>query len=160
MSYYGVKAGRKQGVYATWSEAEEQVKGYSGAVFKKFQTEQEAKAYVYGGSAEQSGKRKYYAVAGAGVFEDWSLVSRMVQGVKGARYKGFKERSDAEAWLSQQKDDAYSAGGKKQAYYGVKAGRVTGVFEDWSAVQDAIAHYPNALYRKFKTKEEAEAYLL
>ena len=46
------------------------------------------------------------------------------------------------------------------SYYGVKAGRVTGVFEDWSAVQDAIAHYPNALYRKFKTKEEAEAYLL
>ncbi len=41
--YYGVKEGRQIGIYNTWSECEEQVKGYSGAVFKKFSNYEDAK---------------------------------------------------------------------------------------------------------------------
>lgn len=40
--YYGVKEGKMPGVYESWAECEEQVKGYSGAVFKKFSTYEEA----------------------------------------------------------------------------------------------------------------------
>lgn len=36
--YYGIKVGRRPGIYTTWREAELQVKGYTGAVFKKFKT--------------------------------------------------------------------------------------------------------------------------
>nr|XP_018264724.1 uncharacterized protein I303_02903 [Kwoniella dejecticola CBS 10117]OBR86882.1 hypothetical protein I303_02903 [Kwoniella dejecticola CBS 10117] len=45
-AFYAVADGRKTGVYNTWSEAEEQVKGYPGAKFKKFPTEAQAKEYV------------------------------------------------------------------------------------------------------------------
>ncbi|XP_011190899.1 ribonuclease H1 [Zeugodacus cucurbitae] len=38
MPYYAVAKGRKEGVYTTWSECEQQVKKFSGAVFKKFPT--------------------------------------------------------------------------------------------------------------------------
>jgi len=46
--YYGVKEGRQIGIYNTWSECEEQVKGYSGAVFKKFSNYEDAKKFIYG----------------------------------------------------------------------------------------------------------------
>lgn len=36
--YYGIKVGRRPGIYSTWREAELQVKAYPGAVFKKFKT--------------------------------------------------------------------------------------------------------------------------
>ena len=45
--YYAVKEGRKIGIYETWGECETQVKGYSGAVYKKFPTYEEAKEFVY-----------------------------------------------------------------------------------------------------------------
>ncbi len=44
--FYAVKTGRKPGIYRTWDECEAQVKGYSGAVFKKFDTEKLAKEFV------------------------------------------------------------------------------------------------------------------
>lgn len=36
MKYYVVKKGRQTGIFLTWPECQEQIKGYSGAVFKSF----------------------------------------------------------------------------------------------------------------------------
>ena len=36
MKYYAVRIGRKPGIYTTWAEAESQVKGYKGAIYKSF----------------------------------------------------------------------------------------------------------------------------
>lgn len=44
--YYAVKVGRVPGIYNTWSECEKQVKGFSGATYKSFTTEEEARKYV------------------------------------------------------------------------------------------------------------------
>lgn len=44
--FYAVKVGKIPGIYGTWSEAEEQVKGVSGAVYKSFFTEKEAIEYI------------------------------------------------------------------------------------------------------------------
>lgn len=46
MGYYAVKSGRKVGVFLTWSECEEQVKGFKGAKYKKFNTLSEAESFV------------------------------------------------------------------------------------------------------------------
>ena len=46
MGYYAVKSGRKVGVFLTWSECEEQVKGFKGAEYKKFNTLNEAESFV------------------------------------------------------------------------------------------------------------------
>lgn len=40
--YYAVKEGKNPGIYETWAECQEQVRGYSGAVYKKFSTYEEA----------------------------------------------------------------------------------------------------------------------
>lgn len=46
--FYGVKQGIIPGVYTSWPECQEQVKGYKGAEYKSFKTEAEAHLYVYG----------------------------------------------------------------------------------------------------------------
>ena len=51
MSYYAVRVGKKPGIYSSWASCREQVHGYAGAQFKKFTTEEEAKAYMQDASA-------------------------------------------------------------------------------------------------------------
>jgi len=46
--FYGVKNGRKIGVYNSWEECQKQVIGFPNAEFKKFSSEQEALEYVLG----------------------------------------------------------------------------------------------------------------
>lgn len=54
--YYAVAKGRVTGVFETWEECEQQVKGVSGPVFKKFKTREEANAFVSdNGCAGQGG---------------------------------------------------------------------------------------------------------
>ena len=49
-SYYAVYRGRQPGVYATWEQCQAQVKGFSGAQYKKFGTLSDAENYVQTGS--------------------------------------------------------------------------------------------------------------
>ena len=44
--FYGVRKGFVPGVYATWDECKSQVDGFSGAEYKSFKTEDEARDYV------------------------------------------------------------------------------------------------------------------
>lgn len=46
MKLYAVKKGRNVGVYNSWEECEKQVKGYSGAIYKSFNSEDEAYKYI------------------------------------------------------------------------------------------------------------------
>lgn len=46
--FYGVKQGYKPGVYTSWAECQEQVKGFKGALYKSFGSEEDAKEFVYG----------------------------------------------------------------------------------------------------------------
>ncbi|WP_459202465.1 ribonuclease H1 domain-containing protein [Methanococcus sp. CF] len=43
---YAVRKGRKTGLFKTWAECENQVKGFSGAEFKSFTSEKDAKIYL------------------------------------------------------------------------------------------------------------------
>jgi ribonuclease HI len=44
--YYAIAVGRQPGIYDNWPEAQEQVKGYPGAVYKGFPTREEAAAWI------------------------------------------------------------------------------------------------------------------
>jgi ribonuclease HI len=53
---YAVRKGKKVGMFNSWAECEKQVKGYSGAEFKKFKTEGEALEYIKGSNANNTDK--------------------------------------------------------------------------------------------------------
>lgn len=44
--FYAVRVGKIPGIYQTWNQAEEQVKGFPGAEYKSFFTEEEAIRYI------------------------------------------------------------------------------------------------------------------
>ena len=44
-------------------------------------------------------------------------------------------------------------------YYAVKSGRKTGIFRSWDECKGSIDGYSGAIYKSFKTSEEAQAYL-
>ncbi|XP_038628058.1 ribonuclease H1 [Tachyglossus aculeatus] len=56
--FYGVRRGRRPGVYLTWNECKEQVDRFPAARFKKFGTEEEAWEFVRGraGPSDPSGQ--------------------------------------------------------------------------------------------------------
>ncbi len=58
-NYYAVKKGLTPGIYRTWAECEAQVKGFAGAVFKGFATEDEARNWLMEdtGAAEAATKK-------------------------------------------------------------------------------------------------------
>ncbi|MDD8049318.1 MAG: ribonuclease H family protein [Thomasclavelia sp.] len=44
--YYAIKKGRKTGIFNTWNECKSYVDGYSGAVYKSFNSKEEADNYL------------------------------------------------------------------------------------------------------------------
>jgi ribonuclease HI len=44
-------------------------------------------------------------------------------------------------------------------YYAVAIGRQPGIYSDWSTVETMVREFPGAIYKSFKTKEEAELFL-
>lgn len=50
MPFYAVAKGRTQGIFFTWSECQESVKGFSGAVYKKFDKRGDAEGFIQGAS--------------------------------------------------------------------------------------------------------------
>lgn len=46
MNFYAVKKGRKTGIYNSWKECQEQINGYSDAIFKKFDNEEQAREFL------------------------------------------------------------------------------------------------------------------
>ena len=42
--YYAVLKGRKTGIFTSWADCEEQISGFSGALYKSFRTRGEAEA--------------------------------------------------------------------------------------------------------------------
>ncbi|HDR4886203.1 ribonuclease H family protein [Bacillus cereus] len=57
--FYAVKVGRETGIFNNWLECEKQVKGFSGASYKSFATQEEAESFLKGNisskEAPQSG---------------------------------------------------------------------------------------------------------
>lgn len=50
MVYYAVKKGINIGIYSSWSECQQQTSGFKGAIFKKFDTFEEASEFISGKS--------------------------------------------------------------------------------------------------------------
>ena len=50
MPFYAVAKGRTTGIFLSWPECQESVKGFSGAVYKKFDTRSDAEDFIQGAS--------------------------------------------------------------------------------------------------------------
>lgn len=46
MNYYAVRCGRNPGIYKTWDECNKEVKGFKGAIYKKFSNLEDAENFI------------------------------------------------------------------------------------------------------------------
>lgn len=53
-NYYAVKVGNETGIFDNWDDCSKQVHGFSGAIYKKFDTLAEAESYMNGHEAQFS----------------------------------------------------------------------------------------------------------
>lgn len=120
----------------------------------------------------------YYAVAegrSTGVVTTWDEVVRRTDGVRNPVYRKFSTQEAAHAYL-----DEYTFGTRKSPssaerppgqqtlgaakstplwWYAVASGRQTGVFDSWAEAKPHIEGLFSACYKKFPSREEAEAFV-
>jgi len=108
MPFYAVKIGITPGIYNSWEECKQQVMGYSNPKYKKFNTIDECNAFMQSQNKEVKIKSKdqniesYYSVhkgKNIGIFKSWDECKPNIQGFKGAKYKKFTDKKDAEFFL-------------------------------------------------------------
>lgn len=107
---------------------------------------------------------KYYAVRAGktpGVYTTWKECQEQTTGFKGASYKSFISRQDAEDFAAG-REVANSAGagkGTEEKFYGIAVGHNPGVYETWTAAAEQIKDVKGPKYKKFATREEAEEFV-
>lgn len=70
--FYAVKAGRETGIFATWAECEKAIRGFSGAVYKKFDSESAAQEWF---SDNRSSLRETSLATDYEVYTDGSYIN-------------------------------------------------------------------------------------
>lgn len=90
-----------------------------------------------------------------GIYNDWSECEKQVKGFSGADFRKFKNRKDAEAYLS----DSLNGNEKQKRYYAVKIGRKPGIYDNWEDCKIQVYRCPGAYYKKCKTYEQAVMFM-
>ena len=108
-SYYGVRVGRKPGVYHSWDECQKQVSGISNAIYKKFPSVECAQKFVRGESCSIESASVFYAVKrghSPGIYTDWWECAKQIKGTKNPCYRKFKTSQEASAFMLSSSNDA------------------------------------------------------
>lgn len=100
--YYGVKIGRKPGIYTNWDECKEQIDGFSGALYMGFSTLKAAEDFVgLDDTLPISGK--CYAVKKGnkpGIYATWDECKEQVSGYPNAEYRKCADYNEALAYIA------------------------------------------------------------
>ncbi|KAK2772428.1 RNase h domain protein [Colletotrichum kahawae] len=113
-------------------------------------------------SKKRKDEKKWYAVKVGlrpGVYETWDECSENTNHQRGAVYKSFTSKEDAEAFVAGKKIP--NRGGKAEPikYYAVARGLFTGIFHDWDEASQAIYKSTKPKYKKFDTLGEAVRFI-
>ncbi|KAL2351217.1 putative ribonuclease H [Cryomyces antarcticus] len=105
--FYAVRIGYTPGIYHSWADCLEQVRGFKNATFKSFISLHDAESFMLSSSFEDALKAsrtptKFYAVASGrvpGVYTDWTSAQQQITGWIKPKHKAFTTRAEAEAFL-------------------------------------------------------------
>lgn len=110
-----------------------------------------------------AGAEKFYAVRAGktpGVYMTWPECQEQTAGFKGASYKSFPSREDAEAFVAGKNPPSMATDGTKQEkFYAIAIGKEPGIYTDWDTASVAIKGWKGPKYKKFDTRAEAVEYI-
>ncbi|MFH4976359.1 hypothetical protein AB6A40_003068 [Gnathostoma spinigerum] len=106
---------------------------------------------------------KFYAVGHGhkpGVYENWADAQEQIKNFPQPAYKKFNTREEAEEYVKARKPERVSmeVDEKADKFYAVARGKVVGIFTNYDEVKQHIANYPQPMYKKFDTLDEAKKY--
>lgn len=150
--FYAVKKGKAPGIYRTWAECSAQVHGFSGAIYKSFQTMEEAESFMGNMSSPTSIKsnnpKKNISTMSAPSIEDileGRYTDVAVAYVDGSYYHPAKTFSFG-AVIAYQGEE-YHFNGKSQEETLVSMRNVAGEIKGAEcAMQFAVEHNCNKIY--------------
>ncbi|KAL8952370.1 MAG: hypothetical protein Q9222_001706 [Ikaeria aurantiellina] len=108
--FYAVRAGHQPGIYHTWADCLEQVKGFKKALFKSFPTLTDAERFLAGenlttgGTSSSALGGKYYAVKSGripGIYTDWPSAQEQITGWQKPKHRSFATRAEAQRFLDE-----------------------------------------------------------
>jgi len=107
--YYAVKKGKNPGIYTSWEECENEVKGFPSAVFKSFDSYEKAQSYLKDEKNQNNSMittkentKVFYAVVKGfipGIYTSWEDAFKQVAGYSGAVYKKFDTIDKAKQYI-------------------------------------------------------------
>ncbi|EFR03397.1 hypothetical protein MGYG_06396 [Nannizzia gypsea CBS 118893] len=117
-----------------------------------------------GTKRKRNGEPKFYAVKigfQPGIYNHWNECLAQVTGFKGAVFQSFPSREEADAFLTGNRAPSPQDGSTSTCtkFYGIQKGRVPGVYTDWAKAQAQVRGFRGPRYRKFSTREAAEAFV-
>jgi ATP-dependent exoDNAse (exonuclease V), alpha subunit - helicase superfamily I member len=88
--FYAVKKGKLTGIFENWEDCAKQVMGFSGAIFKGFDSYEKAEEYLDGKQIRDI-ECFYVVTVGkkTGIYTSFEEASQQVKGFSGAKYKKF-----------------------------------------------------------------------
>ncbi|KAG8526252.1 uncharacterized protein KY384_000245 [Bacidia gigantensis] len=105
IKFYAVRIGHTPGVYSSWADCLQQVKGYPKATFKSFPTLTDAERFVAGEEPFQATSTpKFYAVKNGrtpGIYTDWQSVQEQIKGWTKPKHRCFGTKSEAQKFLDE-----------------------------------------------------------
>ncbi|CCD24883.1 RNA-DNA hybrid ribonuclease NDAI_0E00670 [Naumovozyma dairenensis CBS 421] len=151
-AFYGVNQGFQRGVFYSWHDCEQQVKGYKGAIFKKFNSFEEAKNFAHGTSSNNSNNRG---------LRNENNNSKIKNRMNNARAPdvGIRKQHSLPSHLPR---DAAERIVKHTKFYAVKSGNPTVqsmIFRSWPECKSYIYRQKGLSFKSFDSLEDAENFI-
>ncbi|KAJ8566215.1 hypothetical protein ON010_g6911 [Phytophthora cinnamomi] len=154
-TYYAVAKGLKTGVVTSMQEVDIMTVGYPGrSVYKKFDSKRAALEYVAIFEKSQSSTSLTSMLkneASPSASQQRSIIDLKSAAPRG--FAGAEATADVDAQLA---DTSAQTGGW---WYAVAKGRKAGVFRTWAETKKQVENLFSASFKKFPTKEQAEAFV-
>ncbi|CAI4048753.1 RNA-DNA hybrid ribonuclease SKDI_13G3640 [Saccharomyces kudriavzevii IFO 1802] len=149
--FYAVRKGRETGIFNTWDECKNQVNGYGGAVFKKFDNYNQAMSFV--GHSNNASNHASLGRSGS------HHVSRPHSAQK--RFHGKNLSPSPYSSLASSSISSLRSA-NKNAYYSVKSSFPdveSKIFDNWKDCQDYVKHKRGVTFKKFEDQSAAEDFI-
>lgn len=149
--FYVVRKGRETGIFNTWSECKNQVNGYSGAVYKKFDDYEQAKSFL--GHKNSASNHRSSELTG-------SLISKPHTTQK--RSQGNNLPPSLYSSLTTLSKFSSPTSVDKITFYSVKSNVPnveSKIFDNWKDCQAYVKHKRGITFKKFDNRSAAEDFI-
>lgn len=149
-NFYAVRKGRETGIYNTWNECKNQVDGYGGAIYKKFNSYEQAKSFL--GQPNTTSNYGSSTHAGGQVSKPHTTQKRVHRRNRPLHYSSLTSSSACSSLSSANTNTFYSV---KSNVPNIESK----IFNNWKDCQAYVKHKRGITFKKFEDQLAAENFI-